>query len=529
MKQSMTDKPRVALIIPNSRWFAKRKWLSLPYAALLLTAILREPFDFSIIDANGQDLSLDEVTEAVRTLSPAAVLVTAGSVEYHQQAHAATAAARAGAPGAVVIMGGIYPTVLAEEAVRDLNADWLFLNHAEERIVPFLELLLAGRLDEARQFPGVGFRDLNGALVQTPLKQHIGDVKVMVKPDYSLFDVTPYLGQNSLDYQFNSSRPTAFLITAYGCPYNCMFCAARTISGRRTVYRPVEDVLEEIDYLVREHGVGNLIFMDDALLQKRTRVVALLKGLMQRNYGLEWKAATVAAWQLDDELLELMKASGCKQITISIESGSQRVLSEVIKKPLKLSVVPPVVRKCRELGIDCGANFVIGLPGETWDDIRQSFRFADECDLDVAHFHIATPLPKTDLYRVCKEKGYLPPDFSFLDPRFFGYANGFITTEEFTPLELAIVRAYEWDRINFSTPERAARVARLYGSTPERLEEHRRFTRRRLGLHVEGMDDAVLAEARRKLLDDASASLEKAAGPARKPRASVRKIVKTVA
>lgn len=199
-----------------------------------------------------------------------------------------------------------------------------------------------------------------------------------------------------------------------------------------------------------------------------------------------------------------MKDTGCDQITISVESGSQRVLSEIVHKPLKLEIVPGIVKKCRELDISCGANFVIGLPGETWDDLRQSFAFADSCDFDVAHFHIATPLPKTDLYKICMEKGYLPKDFSFLDPNFFGYAYGFITTEDFTPLELAVMRAYEWDRINFSTPERAARV---YHSTPERLEEHRKFTRRRLGLHVEGLDEAQLVEARKKLVEDATKGL----------------------
>jgi len=498
----------VVLIIPNSKWFGKRKWLCLPYAALLITSILKPVCSFSILDANGADLSLEDVGNRLEALNPAAVLITAGSVEYHRQAHAAAEAARRACPNAVTIMGGIYPTVLPEEAAKDPNLDWVFLNHAEERFLPFLDLVFSDNPKEARAFPGIAYKNELGFVVETQTDKHIGSVKEMVRPDYSMVDMEPYLAQNSLDYQFNSQRPSAFIITSYGCPNNCLFCASRTISGRRTVFRPLEHVLDEIDFLVKEHGVGNIIFLDDALLLKRSRLISLLGELQKRGYGLAWKAASVAAWQLDPELLTIMRQSGCEQITISVESGSQRVLTEIIHKPLKLDIIPGIVRKCRELGIACGANFVIGLPGETWEDLRQTFSFADSCDFDVAHFHIATPLPKTDLYQICKENNYLPDDFSFLDPNFFGYAYGFITTNEFTPLELAVLRAYEWDRINFATPERAARVARMYHSTPERLAEHRRMTRRRLGLHVEGMSESLLQKARHKLLDDAAQSIQ---------------------
>ncbi len=498
---------RIVLIIPNSRWFGKRTWLCLPYAALILTAILKNKYEFSIVDANGGDLSLEAVEQRLRELSPEAILITAGSVEYHRQAHAAAEVSRRACPKAKVVMGGIYPTVLPEEAVKDACVDWLFLFHAEERIEEFLGLILSDEEEQARRFPGICYRDAHGGKVEIPTKNHIGDVKEMIQPDYSLVEMKPYILQNSLDYQFNSEGNAAFVITSYGCQYNCLFCASRTISGRRTVFRPVEHVFAEIDYLMREHDVSNIVFLDDALLMKRSRFLEILDGLMAYGDKLTWKTATVAAWQLDAELLRRMKEAGCQQITISIESGSQRVLTEVIRKPLKLEIVPGIVQACRELDMACGANFVIGMPGETWEDLRQTFRFAEELDLDVAHFHIATPLPKTDLYNICKEKGYLPENFSFLDPNFLGYAYGFITTDEFTPLELAVLRAYEWDRINFSTPEKIARVARLYCSTPERLAAHRKSTRRRLGLHIEGMSDGALLDARKHLLEEAAKTL----------------------
>jgi len=475
--------PRVVLIIPNSRWFGKRPWLVMPYAALILSALLKERFDFSMIDANGGDLDLDECGCRLRELDPQFVLVTGGSVEYHRQAHEAISAAKKACPRATTILGGVYATTLPEEAAKDPNVDWLFMYHAEGRVGDFLSLLAAGKEDEARAFPGIAYRGADGTVAENPPSHFIGDVKTQVQPDYSLVDLRPYLRQNTMDYQFNSGDTSAFVITSYGCPYNCVFCASRTISGRRVAFRPASDVLQEIEYLIDAYGVRNLVFLDDALLADRERIVAILRAFLDRGYGLTWKAASVSAWHLDDALLALMKRAGCTQLTVSVESGSQRVLREVIHKPLDLKIIPPLVAKCRELGISLGANFVIGLPGETWDEIRQTFAFAERCDFDVAHFHIATPLPRTDLYRIAREHGHLADDFTFLDPKFFGFGAGHLTTDEFTPFELAVLRAFEWDRINFSTPEKIERVARLYHTTVDTLQEHRRQTRRKLGVH----------------------------------------------
>jgi len=474
---------RIVIFIPNSRWNAKRPWVMTPHAATILTALLEAHFDLAILDANGGNLDEEESKSRLGSLDPAAVLVSALSVEYHVQYHTALALAKEACPQARTVLGGVYPTVLGEEALKDPNVDYIFLGHAEERIVDFLNFMMKGDAEHMTDLPGIGFVDSNGRLIINPVKTYIADVKQPVKPDYSLLDMTPYITQDTMAYQFNSDKLAASMITSYGCPYNCVFCATRTISGRRVLYRPVDHVLEEVDFLVNKLGVRELLFLDDALLGNRKRIAALLKALIDLNYDLTWKAATVAAWHLDNDLLELMKRSGCVQITVSVESGSPRVLKEIIGKPLKLEIVPPIVKKCRELGIDCGANFVIGFPGETWDELRATFRFAQKCDFDVAHFHIATPLPKTDLYRIAKEQKLLPDDFSFTDQRFFGFGQGFITTKEFTPFELGVLRAFEWDRINFGTPGKVARMAKLYRVTEEELTQHRRETRRKLGIH----------------------------------------------
>jgi anaerobic magnesium-protoporphyrin IX monomethyl ester cyclase len=486
-----TDRPSaalVALVIPNSRWQGKKGWMILPHAALILTALLKDKFDFRILDANAADLSESDVGAWLREHRPRVVLVSALAVEYHSQYHAIPALARQNCPEAATVIGGVYPTVLGEEAIRDPNLDWIFIGHAEERVEEFLRLVLAGENERVRALPGIGYRDARGEPVINEVTSRIVNVKNLVRPDYSLLDVEAYVNQTSKDYQFNTRERSAPIISSYGCPYNCLFCATRTISGRGVVYRAVEEVLDEIDFLRTKFGVRHLVFIDDCLLGNRPRIETLLGAMIERGWGLTWKAASVSAWHLDEPLLKLMKASGCVQLTISVESGSPRVLNRVIRKPLKLPTVEPLVRICKEVGIDIGANFVIGFPGETWEEVRQTFAFAERCNFDLAHFHIATPLPKTDLYYLARDKGLLPPDFSFTDPKYLGFAQAFIATDEFTPFELMVLRAFEWDRINFSTPEKTAKAARMMNMTLEELAEHRRQTRRKLGVHVAKAD-----------------------------------------
>lgn len=476
---------RIVLVIPNSVWRGKRAWPMLPPSAALLTAILKPVFDFRILDANRLELTEEQCQERLAALEPGVVLVSALAVEYFRQHHAIVAMAKAIDPAIRTVIGGVYPTVLGEDALADPNVDWIFTGHAEERAVPFLRLVAAGRDDEARRLPGIGFRDGQGRAVINPVTSVIGDVATMVRPDYSLLDPGWYARRKFRDYQFNSDKPMAAVSTSYGCPFNCVFCATRTISGRGVAYRPVADVIEEIAWLREHAGVESLVFTDDCLLGRRDRFVALLEEMIRRFPGMTWKSTNVAAWQVDEPLLELMRRSGCTQITVSVESGSPRVLREIIHKPLRLESIPPLVAACRRLGIDVGANFVIGFPGETWDEIRESFRFAEACDFDLVHFHIATPLPKTELHRVARERGLLPADFSFTDERYLGFAQAFIATDEFTPRELMTLRAYEYDRINFKTPERAAKIARMMNMSAEELAAHRRQTRLKCGVHFE--------------------------------------------
>lgn len=477
---------KVVLVVANYTWFGKRPWRGITTSVPIITAILKEKFELSCIDANVNEYGEEDVKFELEKSVPDIVLITALSTEYYRTYHAIARIAKEVAD-VPVIMGGVYPTVCPEHVIEDKNIDIAMMGHAEGRLDVLLSLIRDKDYEAIKKFEGIAYRGKDGRQRINPLKHFIGDVSKMVKPDYSLVDLDKYLDldRKSVANKNNELKGRSVsIISSYGCPYNCVFCATRTISGRKVAYRPAEDVLDEIDFFVRKKGVEAIVFIDDCMLADKERATYIFNEIIKRKYNIEIQITTVAAWHLDYDILLLMKRAGLTKFGISIESGNKRVLQEIIHKPLDLDIVPEIVSMCRELDILMRANFVIGFPGETWDEIRESLRKAEELDLDLIDIHIATVLPKTQLYEIAESMHALPDNFSFFkDDVNFGFGKGNISTEEFTPNELAVLRAYEWDRINFSTLEKRKRACRILDISEEELREYRKQTRRNLGIY----------------------------------------------
>jgi len=206
------------------------------------------------------------------------------------------------------------------------------------------------------------------------------------------------------------------------------------------------------------------------------RAKELFRALINSGYNLKWNSPAMSIYNIDEETVQLMKQSGCQFLNIAIESGTQRVLNDIIHKPLDLEKVKEIVKLIKKYDIDLASNFIIGFPGETWEEIRQTIKYAEEVGVDYAKFFIATPCPNTELYQVAKENNYLRPGFTF-DRHL--WTDGWIDTPEFRHQDLKILRAYEWDRVNFFDLKNKAKIAQMMGITEQRLDEIRKSTMQR--------------------------------------------------
>jgi radical SAM superfamily enzyme YgiQ (UPF0313 family) len=148
--------------------------------------------------------------------------------------------------------------------------------------------------------------------------------------------------------------------------------------------------------------------MTDSLLTNRDWALSLFQAMAEAELNIQW-IGNARVDQVDPELLAAMKRSGCRLMSFGIESGSQEML-DAMKKHLTLQQCLDGIRMTKEAGITTFAYFILGMPGETKETIRESIRFARKIGADYVNFHIATPFPGTEFYRQVHDKGWLISD-----------------------------------------------------------------------------------------------------------------------
>ena len=470
---------KVLLAIPNFRWQNWKiatLWNVHPYNICLLSAMIEREYNVVIVDANIDDLSKEEFDAILKKEKPDVVGLTVMTNEYSRAGHIAAEVVKNADSSIVVVFCGVYATNSYLSVIEDKNVDYVVVGEGE-----YVFKNLLGYLNGRNDLPARGIvYKRNGKIITTPREDFITDLDSLPLPAYHKIDFLKYA---DLIQRESVDRPRRFpfarVLTSRGCSVGCSFCEAGYISGGKFRSRSPLNVVNEIEWLINEYGIKSVLFDDDNMLLNRKRAKDIFREMLKRNLNVTWNVASLAVFLLDDELLELMKESGCQFLDVSIESGVERVLKEIIRKPLKLENSKKMVKKAKELGIDVVASFVVGFPGETWDEIRQTIRFAENFEADYVKIAIATPLPNTELYQTAKYGGYLREDFSFDD---MDWSRGQIETDEFTRQDLTILRAYEWDRINFTDPQRRKNIARMMNITEDELNKIRKRTLRSIKL-----------------------------------------------
>lgn len=303
--------------------------------------------------------------------------------------------------GIPVIIGGAHSSALPYETLRDDNIDYVAIGEGEDTVSLLLKSI--ERAEECARIDGLGYRR-NGEITVTPKKQFIKKLDKLPFPARHLFSMNKYIHSRRI-HGFELKRtPYATMITSRGCPNRCVFCAIHTIWGRKWRPRDPIKVVDEIEHLVKEYGIKEIHFEDDNISLSKTRMVKICDEIVNRKLHISWATPNgISVNTLDSDLIAKMKKSGCYRLFLAIESGNQFVLDHVIKKGLSLEKVKSVRRALRDVDIEVNGCFVIGLPGETEEQIQDTIDFAKRLDLDTVGFSIATPYPGSQLYDMCKE------------------------------------------------------------------------------------------------------------------------------
>lgn len=304
----------------------------------------------------------------------------------------------------LVSVGGMPPSITPEIYLDSKGVDYVIMNDGEVRTGKLIENINNDR-EPHFDLDGIAYYDKNHKLIKIP------SVELN-----KYFDCLPYPKRKFIDMQkcFEIGRPyspycngrkTGHIVASKGCPFNCVFCAAVNFVGQKVHFRSIENIMAEIDELVTQYGVQEIQFMDDNLTINRKFAVELFNNL--KKYNLKWCTPNGLFFNsLDDELLELMAESGCYQITLAIESGSKRLLKEVVGKNVNLDNVKKIVSKAHSLKLGVHGLFVVGIIGETIEELKQTLKFPFENEFDSVSFSVANAFKGSRLYDICLKKGY---------------------------------------------------------------------------------------------------------------------------
>lgn len=304
-------------------------------------------------------------------------------------------------PAVLTIIGGAHPTAAPAQCLEHFGGellDFVCAGEAERGFPTLLGVLEAGQgcFDD---IPGLGWRIDGGIRLNEP--EFIEDLDSLGMPAWDL--IAPE------DYPFSPhgvvcmNQPVAPVMATRGCPYLCTFCST---AGQPFRKRPADLFLEEVKLLHDRHGIREFHMVDDNFTMDMDYARQLLEGLIRLGLGATWSTPNgVRLERLDREIVELMKQAGFYSIAVGIESGSDRV-RKMIRKGSTTDEVRRKIRMVREVGgIEITGFFMLGIPGETREDIEATLRFSRELPLHRAAFHSFLPLPGAKIWQDMEQSG----------------------------------------------------------------------------------------------------------------------------
>jgi anaerobic magnesium-protoporphyrin IX monomethyl ester cyclase len=381
---------------------SKAQYLYHPVDLLMLSGTLHRRHEIRVIDGMIYGSTAKSVAGAMRFFQPDIVIFLTGVVSFVQdfefmQQMKTELRFRAIATGELFLE--TPGTRLSEFPMLD----GAILDFTSEDILVLLERFHPDKgFEHGPPIPNIVYR-AGDTIVEGPEIRGNGDVFEIAIPKHEFFPNQDYR------YPFVRRFPFATVLTDFGCPYHCQFCAIGKLGYK---LRTIQNVLEELD-CVKRLGFRDIYFDDQTFGATRDRTENLLEEMIARRYNLGFICFSRAD-VVDAKLLRLMKQAGCHTVVFGVESKSDTALKQV-GKGLTGSQIRDAISWCNALGLRTVGTFVIGLPGMTRDEAEEIGGFAIELGLDFASFNVPAPRPGTQLRQLALEKGWIPNELQQMD------------------------------------------------------------------------------------------------------------------
>jgi radical SAM superfamily enzyme YgiQ (UPF0313 family) len=370
----------ILFIQPPPREIKKEDIVVPPLGISYLAAVLENKgHSVKIIDGFAEALDFNTLEERIKSIAPDVVGIT-GMTPVIDNAFRTAEAARKYTK--FTVMGGPHVSVVKGKIFdQSPDVDLAVQGEGEASIELLVDALESG--SDLSSIPGLITREFENSPAT-----YVDNLDSLPMPARHL------LPNDKYRYILSKGRVTT-IFSSRGCPYHCVFCD-KAVFGSKWRARSVLSVLEEIELVVKDFGVKSIVFYDDLFTVKKSRVIEICEGIVDRKLDIEWKCEGRVN-TADKETLKWMKRAGCSMIAYGVESGNQKGL-DYLNKGTTIEQVRRAFELTRNAGIKPMGYFVLGIPVETFDEEIGTIEFAREIRADYAQFSVLSPTPGTKLY-----------------------------------------------------------------------------------------------------------------------------------
>ena len=370
-----------------------------PLNIALLASFVRQRGDYDCILVDFETAEVSSVTdmaEIVLAQSPKYVCITTLTPRFPAVVRMAQEITRLD-PAVTIIVGGPHVTGSPQTALYD-GISYGIIGEGEQALLELLDTLEAGRSPSTVE--SLIYRDGTGTRING-MRPFVKNLDEMPFPAWDLMNLDDYV-----DPAYFKGRHLA-IFSGRGCPYDCTFCASRVTWRRKLRLRSVENVMDEIRHIVDVLGVRNLMFWDDTFAADKKRAMTICNRIIEENLDISY-TVQIRADASSDELIEALRDSGCAFAAIGVESGNEQILENIGKRETK-EQFRDAVSAMKRANLPIIASYIIGLPGDTHETIKETMEFALELDADQSKFMILAPYPGTRVYDIAVEEGLVDP------------------------------------------------------------------------------------------------------------------------
>ena len=396
---------RILIVSPPYRLSQATFPLGLMYIAAVLD---RAGHEVEVIDMDVENLSMDDYVQELKTREYD-YFCTGGMITSWNFVVFSCNYIREVKPAVKIIVGGGIVSSTPQSLLSIAGADVGCIGEGEETILDIIDAFENNK--PLMAVSGIVYKEEN-EVIQTEKRADIENLDTLPFPAWDIFNVSKtYTRYPSHDSVFKARR-TASIYTSRGCPFMCTFC----YTEKSVRQRSIPNVIAEIKELKERYSVGHINISDDLFVVRKKRTVEFCEAMIKSKINVTW-SATGRCNIIDPEFLKIMKAAGCESMGLGIESGSAKVL-KAIKKNQTPEQIVEAVRMVQKAGIVPGGTFILGLPPETDETIRETvktYKAINTYRNHVNRFFFATPYPGTPLYEEMLEKKRIRDEIRFFE------------------------------------------------------------------------------------------------------------------